>query len=278
MYMTNVKVLIKPDETAQDVIAEICNDCGLQTNEHFAFSAIMVPSKEEPNCYDLKINCLDEHNKNPYTPETLITNLWSKPISAQGVRYVQPPIQQWVELFKPLLLTLIDEVHPRYEKLIPERDEMLSILYYAIAKLHNKGYYLHKNLVKRAFVNELNMECRTLKNNMITDSLDEPVGRDEEGKEITLLDQIADPEATEWARRCNSYTEDDYWEDLYERVKKAMLEEMSEFQFNRILVQLKTHTIDRKTSYWLKKYRDIFNPGYVPRPNAKGKPKGGKKK
>jgi hypothetical protein len=56
-----------------------------------------------------------------------------------------------------------------------------------------------------------------------------------------------------------------------------MLEDMSELQFERILIQLKTNTVDGNTSYKLDKYRQIFNPGYIPRPNAKGKPKGGKK-
>ena len=56
-----------------------------------------------------------------------------------------------------------------------------------------------------------------------------------------------------------------------------MLKDMPEWQFNRILLQLKTNTIDRRTSYLLDKYRQEFNPGYTPRPNAKNKPKGGNK-
>lgn len=277
MYITNVKVLIKPDETAQDVIAEICNDCGLELNEYFAFSAIMTPSKTDKDCKELKINCLTEQEENPYTPFTLINSLWSKQ-SDNGIVYVQPPLEQWIVIFSPLLTSLIQEVHPKYKKLIPDFDEMQSILNLTIVKLYAKGYYLHKSLIKRSYINDLNMECRKLKNNMITDSLDEPIGRDEEGKDITLLDQIADPVSTEWARQCNTYTEQDYAEDLFEKVKAEMLKEMSELQFQRILIQLKTHTIDRKTSYYLNKYRELLNPGYTPRPNAKNKPKRGKKK
>jgi hypothetical protein len=154
----------------------------------------------------------------------------------------------------------------------------MAILYYTITKVYKEGYYLHKNLVKRSFINALNMECRKLKGKSVTDSLDAVIGQDDDNNNITLLDQIADPESTAWAERCSSYTDDDYWDDMFERLKSAMVKDMGELQFKRILIQLKTRTVDRKTSYWLNKYRDIFNPGYTPRPNAKGKPKGGNKK
>lgn len=276
MNMTNVKVLIKPDETQQDIIAEICDDCDIGPNEPFAFSAIMTPDKDA-GYYNLKINCIIPAEDNPYTVKELIRDLLSKREPPNGVRYVQPPMEQWFVAFKPLLMKIVNKVHPHYKAIIPERDELVSILYLTIMRLYHQGYYLHQTLIQKSFVNELNMECRKLKNLSITDSLDAPIGEDDDGKPITLLDQIADPNETEWARNCNTYTEEDYWHDMFERIKAAMLQDMSELQFERILIQLKTNTIDRSTSYKLDKYRQMFNPGYVPRPNAKGKPKGGNK-
>ena len=273
-FMNNIEVLIKPDETVQDTIAELCEEYGFQPNEPFAFSAIMVKDKKDPEYKNLKINCLDKGN--PYTPVSLITKIYTATPNRSGVQYVQPPLEQWLQLFKPAMSALITSVHPKYEKLIPDRDDMEGILYYVITKLYKANYYLHKTLIKRAYINELNLECRKLKGGNITDSLDATIGQDDDGKDITLLDQIADTESIEWAKRCNEYTDDDYWEDVCEQLKRAMIKDMGEFQFNRLLVQLKTRTIDRKASYWLNKYRDVFNPGYVPRPNAKGKPKGGK--
>lgn len=276
MNMTNVNVLIKPEETQNDIIAEICDDCGIGPNEHFAFSAIMTPDKDE-GYYKLKINCLDPMSENPFTPRSLVKNLLSKPEPPNKVRYVQPPIEQWLTVFRPLLMKIVTRVHPRYENLIPDREELISILYLTVMKLYNQGYYLHQTLIQKSFVNELNMECRKLKGLVVTDSLDAPVGEDDDGKPVTLLDQIADPDASAWARRCTSYTEEDYWDDMFQRIKARMLEDMSELQFDRILIQLKTMTVDRSTSYKLDKYRQIFNPGYTPRPTAKGQPKGGKK-
>jgi hypothetical protein len=271
MNMTNVFVLIKPDETELDIIAEICEECNISPDEPFAFSAIMTPDKQDPGYYKLKINCIDPAPDNPYTPDSLVANLFSGRESANGIRYVQPPIEQWLTIFKPFLMKLVTQVHPRYERLIPEREELVSILYLCIIRLYNQGYYLHNTLVRKSFVNDLNLECRKLKGLQNVDSLDASVGQDDDGKDITLLDQLPDIDSTTWARECLCYTESDYWAEMYEKLKARMLEDMSELAFQRILIQLKSGTVDRSTSYKLDKYRQIFNPGYVPRPNSRGK-------
>lgn len=277
MNMTNVNVLIKPDETPQDIIAEICEDCSIEPNEHFCFSAVMAPHKQDQDYYDLKINCLVPQSANLYTPEELIATLFATKEPPNKIRYVQPPLDEWLTIFQPLLHKLVVSIYPRYEKLIPSKDDMMSILYLTVVKLYNKGYYLHNTIIRKSYINDLNMECRKLKGFTDMQSLDAPIGEDDDGKPITLLDQIVDPESTEWARQNNTYTEQDYWSEMFEQIKARMLQDMSELRFNRILIQLKTQTVDRSTSHYLNKYREIFNPGYTPRPNSKGKPKGGKK-
>lgn len=269
MNMTNVRMLVKPCETLGDLIAEICDECNIGPNEHFAFSAVMIPDKGDETHQVLKINCLIPSEQNPYTPTTLVEKLYYAIDDEKHIQYVNPPFEQWMELFKPFLMSLVANIHHRYERLIPDREEMISILYYTVAKLYKKGYYLHKSLIKKSFVNELNQECRKLKN-LDLESLDAPIGYDDDGKEITLLDQLVDPHDAEIA-------DEEQRRELFEKIKARMLEDMSEFAFNRILIQLKSGTVDRMTSYKLNKYREIFNPGYVPRPNAKGKCKGGNK-
>ena len=273
MNMTNVNVLIKPDETVLDTIANLCEECNIGPNEPFAFSAILTPDKENDECEVLKINCLIPAEKNPFTIEQLVRRLFvsTKP-NANGIRYVQPPIEDWITVFRPLLMKLVSRAHPRYERIIPDREELVSIIYLVVMRLYNQGYYLHQTLIYKSFINELNMECRRLKGLLNTDSLDAPIGQDDDGKDITLLDQLADETPSPW-----DYTDEDYWADMFEQIKSAMLEDMSELSFQRILLQLKTNNIDRSTSYQLNKYREIFNPDYTPRPNAKGKNKGGKK-
>lgn len=273
--MNNLKMLILPDETQNDIIAEICDECNITADEHFAFSAIMTPDGQDDGYYSLKVNCLVPQDQNPFTPRELITSLFSRKEPPNKVRYVQPPVEQWLTVFRPLLMRMVTKIHPKYKNLMPERDELVSILYLTVMKLYRKGYYLHQTLIQKSFINDLNIECRRLKDIAITDSLDASVGEDDDGKLVTLLDLIADPSATHWANSCNRYTDEDYWSDMFERIKARMLQDMSELQFDRILLQLKTKTVDRSTSYKLDKYRQIFNPNYIPRPNRNHKTKGG---
>lgn len=276
MNIYSVKVLVKPDETLQDVIAEVCDEGDVDPDEPFVFSAIMRPD-DESGCRVMKINSLVDRYENVYSVREVVTDLMTrKVVPTNGIVYIQPPIEKWFEIFRPLLLQMTAQVRPRYEKLIPDQDEVLSILYTTVFSLYDKGYYLHRTLIYKSFVNALNYECRYLKHLQNVESLDRPIDVDEEGKEITLLDQIPDADSSAWAKSCHEYTEDDYWNDMYERLKSCMLQDMSEFQFKRILVQLATKTVDRSTSYKLQKYRRMFNPDYVPRPNARGKNKGGK--
>lgn len=268
--ISNKNVLIRYDETPADIIASICNDNGISPNEPFAFSAIMRPAKDD-GYYMLKINRLEPSCDNPYSVTDLILSLYEHEPNNHNIRYVQPPLERWLEYFRPLMIQLVQKVQPRYERLIPEREELMAILNLTICKLYNKGFYLHKTLILKSFVNDLNMECRYLKGKEITDSLDVPIGLDDDGKEITLLDQLADQESTDWAKQSTTYTDSDYWSDMYERIKTAMLKDMSEFQFNRIMIQLKSKTLDRQTIYKLSKYRELFNPGYSPRPNRRRK-------
>lgn len=277
MEFSNIKVLIKPDETLQDVIAELCDEGDIGPDEPFAFGAIITPDKDNPEYRWLKLNCLVDM-VNPYTARHVATNLLTrKVLPPNGVIYLQPPLDQWLNVFRPLLLSMVSKVESRYHKLIPDRDDLLSILYMTILTLYNKGYYLHNTLIYKSYINALNLECRKTKHFQNSVSLDAPTRVDESGQEVTLKDQLVDPAASDWVRRVTTYCEEDFWEDKFELLKAKMLEDMSELQFTRILIQLASNTIDRSTSYKLDKYRQIFAPDNIPRPNSKGRNKGGTK-
>lgn len=253
--ITNVTVLIKPDETIEDVIAEICEESSVGPNEHFIFSAIYKNN-------ELKINSIE--NYNVYTIREVVEDLFTR-ISPTNIVYIQPPLEQWLLVFKPLISSMVNKAYPTYKKLI-DYDDMLSILYMTLLSLYNKGYYLHNHLIYKSYINALNMECRTLIDNDKVVSLDQTIANDGEDKDLTLLDQIEDKEDED-----KEYNE--YWYNKFLEIKKCMLEDMSEFEFQRIMIQLKSKTVDRKTSYILDKYRCILSPEYAPRPNARGKNK-----
>lgn len=261
--MYNINVVVKPDETVNDIIEQICLSENINCDDHFAFSAIMRKSKTHEDCNELKINCLEVKESNPFTPVSLITSLYDCPPKHNDVRYVMVPLEQYLTVFRPMLNKMVNRAYPFYKKLIPDKEDMMSILSLKIVELSNKGYYLHNYLIYKTFINALNMEVRKLKKFDMR-SLDAPIGH-EEGKIITLYDTLPCPIESEKARLRVECTE-----DLYENLKQAMLKDMSQFAFDRILIQLKSRTVDVNTSRILSKYRDIFNPDFIPRPNSRG--------
>ena len=268
--MQNYKVLIKPEETQSDIVAEICDDLAIGSDEPFAFSAIevvttakgrsQVESTSTKDEHTIKINCLVPARNNPYTPTTLISKLFSaKP--KKGVRYVQPPIDQWLRLYQPLLYQLVHKAYPFYQKLFTQK-ELLSTLYFVITKLYKADYYLHKSLIYRSFVNELNMEVRKLKHHQDDVSIYTEVGGDNTSSDnapVTIGDILIDQNATDMAHELTHYSLKDYWEDMFNAVKECMLQDMSQLSFDRILLQLSTKTVDNQTSHRLMKYRKMFN-------------------
>lgn len=257
--MQNYNVLIKPEETQSDIVAEICDDLAIGSDEPFAFSA--VESVNSRNEHTIKINRLVSARNNPYTPTTLITKLFSATPAKGGVRYVQPPIDQWLRLYKPLLYQIVHKAYPFYSKLFTEQ-ELLSTLYFVITKLYKANYYLHKSLINRAFLNEVNMEVRKLKHHQDDVSIDTEIGGDNQSSDnaaLTIGDTLIDQSSTDIAHELTHYSLKDYWEDMFQAVKECMLQDMSQLSFDRILLQLSTKTVDNQTSHRLMKYRKLFN-------------------
>jgi hypothetical protein len=260
--MYNINVVIKPNMTIPDIILEICQKESLKVDDFFAFSCIMTNN-------NLKINCLETNN--PFSVKSLIFNLFIQ--DKKDVMYVMPPLEKYIEIYKPMFFKMINQAHSYYQKLIPEKEELLSILYLTVVQLYNKGYYLHNHLIYKSFINNLNMTIRKSKYFTDIKSLDEPIHSTDGNEEILLQDIVEDTEVSKEVNQLKCYTSEDFWEDTFNLIKNTMLKEMSKLSFDRLLLQLKSKTIDQGTSRLLTKYREMFCPDYIPRPNRR---KGGK--
>lgn len=263
--MHNLKIIVKPGETQTDIIEQICLSENIERDDFFAFSAIMTKDPNDPDLHNLKINCTEN---NPFTPQSLITALFNA--SNKDVKFVNPPLENYFSLFQPMLHSMVNKAYPYYQNLIPDKNELMCILSLTIVDLYHKGYYLHKHLIYKSFINQLNKDIRKLKNFGETLSLDEEIAQ-EDGSSVTRQEQLIDPVASDIAHAQYHYTQEDFKTDRFEQVKKIMLRDMSELSFDCILLRLKSKTIDTQTSRIITKYREMLNPGCPARPNRKGR-------
>lgn len=258
MTMFNFNILIKRDDTIEDVIKSLCIEANTRDDEPFIFSAFMCRDKNNPEYRVLKTNTVADEKINPYTARETVTTIMTAWSDDKEYSYIQPPLEQWLTIFRPFLLRTVSRVIDKYKRLIPDRDELLSLLYTTVITLHNKGYYLHDSLIVKSYINTLNMQCRELIPFINSVSLDACIC---DGV-MTRLDLIEDPRLIDERLETEA---DEYSQELFEKIKARMLRDMSPLQFERILIQLMTNTIDRSTSYKLDKYRRIFKSSFKPR-------------
>lgn len=205
-------------------------------------------TKISPDNYRLKILYFTETRLNTLKTEEAIDILLRDYDETRQKNYVQPRLETWLEVFRPLLLQIVRRIHTIYNRYTTE--DLLSQLHLCVVRLYNAGYYLHRSLIEKAFLNDLRQSARRLSWDDV-ESLDDIIN-DDENRAISRVESLIDPDFFVQEERERD-------EILFEKVKTRMLEDISELEFNRILLQLKTKTVDRRTSYCLHKYRRIFN-------------------
>ena len=267
---------VKPDETREDIIAELCEAFKIDRDTPFAFSAIMYRTEQkEQEQIKIKVNYVPQITEdinyinieyNRYSPATLVEILYlslANNLVKKGniIAYARPSLEDYITVFTPMLQDIITRAHPFYKRLIPNRDDLVSTMYFVVCKLYRKGYYVNKNLVYMSFINELNIEVRKLKNLQHEQSLSQVISDEDGGTPILLQDIIVDDEQLALVEELTRYTIKDYWEDMFEQIKAAMLKNMSQLSFDRIILQIEHKCIDTQTAHLLYKLRKKYNAG-----------------
>lgn len=253
--MYSYLLVIKPDETLQDLLQELQEETSHELDDIFIFSAVYEPKKKL-----LKFNSTDNNNTYSLSEPNMNKFLETCLSAPDESHYINAPLAKWIVQYRPMMCQLVEEAYPVYKKMYPEKDDLYSILGYTITYLYNKGFYLHKYIIKRSFINNLNKSIRKQKHFQNCQSLDAPAF--EEGA-ITLADIV--PDRNDAITR---FEEDEYSHSLFELIKEEMLKTMSQLSFDMILVQLESKTLTPASSKALSKMRAKFAPYNIPRPNA----------
>lgn len=114
-------------------------------------------------------------------------------ILAKGVLgYKQPPLELMLEAYDPLVNKLAMQQSEHWKQY--ERCDLCQICRMVMINLYRKGYYLHKELIRKCFINELLLEMRNDKYKPTVMSLDDvfykPITSGSE--DLTFADIIKD--------------------------------------------------------------------------------------
>lgn len=197
--------------------------------------------KKDTNSYHVNVADLPEHNlRTPYDL-TMIT---------EAHPYVCPPLDTWYTLFGDAYVSIARSLHNTFP-LVP-LDETISLMHLTIVKLYTVGKYLHKSLVVKILSQKLASASNAI---AARAKYEQPLPLTQDTDDDTPILQLPDASCLEETNQLKHYTEKDYVEDMYNRIKALLRESMTEYSFERLMHQLETHTVSRDTSYQLNKVR-----------------------
>ena len=169
----------------------------------------------------------------------IILNTVGESVQKYVVGYKQPPLDKLIVAYEPLVHSLARQQHTYWRQL--EYEDLCQICRMVICTLYNAGYYIHKNLVQRAFANEVLMHIRKYKRQPVLVSLDDRIHNESEN--MTLKDVI--PDIQQDNQRQDEEDEEVFKQALIEQ-RDLVIDMIGQRQYDRLLTEYGTKT----TSAW----------------------------
>lgn len=112
------------------------------------------------------------------------------------IGYEQPPLEILCELFQPLVHSLVKGQYNRWSKFY-SYEELVQICYTTLCSLYSKGYYIHKFLLRKSFINDIYLSARqyNTKGHSLM-SLSSTV-KNSDGESVTIEELIPDTQQME---------------------------------------------------------------------------------
>lgn len=168
---------------------------------------------------------------NESVTEEITKSILESRSSVQSVlSYKQPSIELMIELYRPLMKKLTLEQCSKWQNL--EYEDAYSICQLTMVTLYKKGYYVHKNLLRRSFQNAILMELRHERNKPEMYSLEQIIHDDGDADAITLADVIPDEKA-EIEKQEKEEREEML--EMFNELKEILADTISERQFQQLL-------------------------------------------
>lgn len=144
------------------------------------------------------------------------------------IGHMQPPIDVLIELYEPLVNKLSAEQHRRWQVL--EYEDLCQICRMVIVILYNRGYYIHKNLIEKAFNNAVLQEMRIFSNEVSVVSLETQI-EGEDMEKLKLQDTLSD-----MYEICKEQDQDEKEQNnrIFNEVREILVDMIGERQFEQL--------------------------------------------
>ena len=193
--LTKFKVKINKDLTSDNICVELIKSL---VNIDNVYSYILYANYNRNTLQDFTVEFLVSQNEsyNTIAQEDVVAGVAAKILKhlknekqSYVIGYKQPPLDKLLELYEPLVHTLATKQQQYWQQL--EYEDLCQMCRLCICTLYKAGYYLHKNLIQRAFTHDVLMSIRKEKYTDKPLSLNHKVKYDDEDK-LRILQEKRD--------------------------------------------------------------------------------------
>lgn len=167
------------------------------------------------------------------------------------IGYKQPPLEIMLELYEPLVQTLARQQKTFWQKL--ELEDLCQICRMVICILYNAGYYLHKNLIQKAFTNEVLATIRKDKYAPLIVSMNKTIKSDEGRCEYG--DLIPDTQALIQQQEDEEREAMDY---ILTEMKDLVIAEIGQRQYDSLLRDWRNGTTTGQSQKQVFRLKEMF--------------------
>lgn len=233
-------------KVTQSIRADVAKECVRSMLEN-ALSAIenvysyIVYAEYENGTfkrYVVQYNLSQEDKYNTITTEEVIEGVTktiqehSTETAKRVIGYAQPDIALILELYDPLVNKLARIQDGKWS--IYTHEDLCQICRLEILQLYRKGYYLHKRLVEKAFINRLLMNTRNERNKPTIVSFEDTFYRSSssDSEKLMVADTIPDQSLID----AEKYAEEEVAERLiFEEVKGIIIDLIGSRRWDELL-------------------------------------------
>lgn len=199
-----------------------------------AYSVIILSDRSNNDRYRIRYAVSETEKYNTVSKKNVVDKIASciaQPsiLGKMVVGYIQPPVDLMVELYDPLIHKLATKQHRCWQQI--EYEDLCQMCRMTLVLLYNKGYYIHKSLLEKAFENEVLQEMRKISSDVKFVSFETHEGGGEDMEKLTLGDTICD---TDLENKKQDEESIQISNEIFNEVKSILIDIIGERQFEQL--------------------------------------------
>lgn len=213
------------------------------------------------NYWSIQLNIFDKGEYNTLLIDNILQDIFTIidinklcNTSRTIIGYIQPSIELMLRAFNPLIVSITYKAVKRWQQL--DFDTAYDLAQVTMFELYNKNYYIHLNLFKQCYNNNVLLYLRSSKKDtQYLVSLEEIIVQASKNDTFTIQDTLIDKE--DFNRRVDQET-DELRQSVFRRVKDILILYMGERQFNQLLRDYQNHNTTSWSRTKMHQIRQIF--------------------